>query len=294
MHHTMRRTGPRRTILWLALLAGWLPPWTANAQEGGGCAERLTHAEVIGLLQRTRNHLGQSFPAETWAVASAVAQAESALCPNAEGAPNRNGTVDRGLFQINSVHGFGADCLFDAVCNTQAAITVYHGSLAAGYDGFRPWTVYGSGAYRAHLGDAQSAAGVALAPRFYLGAGMTRPDRGDDAFVVSPRFGVSFASGLGLRAALELHPASRRARMASAGLLYRPAGLWGLYGGVGADAHFHGDLSLGETTEYGAHALAGLELRLGPLGVFGEAQPGINLRGTLAYLNARAGVNLHF
>lgn len=285
---------------WLVLLLAWAAHAAAQESPLGprpGCAERLTHTEVIGLLQRTRNHLGQSFPAEAWAVASAVAQAESALCPRVEGAPNSNGTVDRGLFQINSVHSFGADCLFDAVCNTQAAITVYHGSLAAGYDGFRPWTVYLSGAYLAHLGDARSAAGVALAPRFYLGAGMTRPDRGEDAFVVSPRFGISFASGLGLRAALELHPASRRARMASAVLLYRSAqlwGLWGLYGGVGADAHFHGDLSLGETTEYGAHALAGLELRLGPLGVFGEAQPGINLSGTLSYLNARAGVNLHF
>lgn len=268
------------------------------AQEGTPrttCSSKLSTVDVISLLQSTRNHLGQSFAPEDWAVASAIAQAESALCPSAESAINTDGTVDRGLFQVNSRHGFDVACLFDAVCNTQAAITLYHQSRNAGYNGFRPWTVYRTGAYLAHLDEGRGATSAALAPRFYLGTGIARVGVGRNSFVVSPRLGISFTSGVGLRALLNLNPSSRRAQMASANLLYQSGQPISLYGGVGADAFFpEGIISFNESTQYGGHALTGVELRLGPLGVFSEVQPGINLIRMQIYLSARAGMNLHF
>lgn len=73
--------------------------------------------------------------------AAAVALAESGGDPNAEN-HNANGTVDRGLWQINSVHGsLSTKSVAD---NTIGAVRIYneaHGS-------FSPWTTYQTGAYR--------------------------------------------------------------------------------------------------------------------------------------------------
>lgn len=48
---------------------------------------------------------------------------------------NRNGSVDRGLWQINSVHGYGEE-LFDPYFNTDVAYKIYQ---RAG-NSFRPWS----------------------------------------------------------------------------------------------------------------------------------------------------------
>lgn len=37
---------------------------------------------------------------------------------------NRNGSIDRGCLQVNSIHRFSAACLFDARCNIRKALVV--------------------------------------------------------------------------------------------------------------------------------------------------------------------------
>ena len=53
---------------------------------------------------------------------------------------NTNGTVDRGLWQINSI--WGGLSTYDAAGNARAAVQISHD----GAD-WRPWTTYQTGAY---------------------------------------------------------------------------------------------------------------------------------------------------
>ena len=52
---------------------------------------------------------------------------------------NRNGTIDRGCTQINSVHRQSAACLFDARCNIRYAYRLYR------RDGVSPWNASSGG-----------------------------------------------------------------------------------------------------------------------------------------------------
>lgn len=76
-------------------------------------------------------------------IAAAVALAESSGRPNATDYDN-NGTVDRGLWQINSVHGSLSS--FDVNLNTQAAINISNNG-----QNWTPWVTYNTGAYKAYL-----------------------------------------------------------------------------------------------------------------------------------------------
>jgi hypothetical protein len=75
-----------------------------------------------------------------------VAMAESSGNP---GASHRNsdGSIDRGLWQINSVHG--SLSTFNRLANARAAV-----SISSNGRNWNPWTTYKSGAYRAFLSDA--------------------------------------------------------------------------------------------------------------------------------------------
>lgn len=76
-------------------------------------------------------------------VAAAVARAESGLRPGAVNASNANGTIDRGLFQMNSIHG---ECsTFDLDTNVRCAVALQRD------EGWQPWVAYNSGAYRRYL-----------------------------------------------------------------------------------------------------------------------------------------------
>mgnify|MGYP002067122099 CR=1 FL=1 len=70
----------------------------------------------------------------------AVAQAESQMNPLASH-KNTNGSVDCGLFQINSVHGKDQLELFDVDKNIEAARLVYE------KQGLGAWVAFSSGAY---------------------------------------------------------------------------------------------------------------------------------------------------
>lgn len=64
-------------------------------------------------------------------MASAVALAESGGNPNSSNT-NRNGTIDRGLWQINSIHG--SLSTFDVMGNARAAV-----SISKNGTNWRPW-----------------------------------------------------------------------------------------------------------------------------------------------------------
>ena len=77
---------------------------------------------------------------------AAIAIAESGGRPNAVSGRNKNGTVDRGLWQINSVHGYGTSSL-DPKANAKQAVGVYHSQ------GLNAWTTFKTGAYKKPLQD---------------------------------------------------------------------------------------------------------------------------------------------
>lgn len=87
----------------------------------------------------------------------AIVGAESGYNPSATHT-NSNGSVDRGLAQINSIHTqFDASRLSDPVYNLRAAY-----QISSGGTNFSPWTTFQTGAWRQHLEEAyQSVSGGA-------------------------------------------------------------------------------------------------------------------------------------
>ncbi|MBW4717285.1 FG-GAP-like repeat-containing protein [Saccharothrix obliqua] len=89
----------------------------------------------------------------TLVTAVAIALAESGCNPSATG-HNTNGTIDRGLWQINSIHTqFSNACTYDPQCNANAAYAIYLGRNST----FQPWVTYKTGKYRQYLDRAQAA-----------------------------------------------------------------------------------------------------------------------------------------
>jgi hypothetical protein len=93
--------------------------------------------------------------------AVAVALAESGCNPGAAGrnGPTSgcpNGSLDRGLWQINDCyHRDVTDaCAYDAQCNANAAYRI-----SSQGTNWNPWTTFRTGAYRAHIAEAQAAVG---------------------------------------------------------------------------------------------------------------------------------------
>jgi hypothetical protein len=91
---------------------------------------------------------------------AAIALAESSGRVDAVGGPNKDGSYDYGLWQINSVHGLNTQRLTsDAAYNAQAAVSIY------GSQGLDAWSTYnhGNGPYRQYMqaGTAVTAAAVA-------------------------------------------------------------------------------------------------------------------------------------
>lgn len=83
------------------------------------------------------------FPAASLNMAAAIALAESSGRANASNT-NTNGSIDRGLWQINSIHG--GLSTFDPLANARAAL-----SISGGGHNWNPWTTYKTGAYKKFL-----------------------------------------------------------------------------------------------------------------------------------------------
>lgn len=76
-------------------------------------------------------------------MAASIALAESGGNPSGTN-HNTNGSTDRGLWQINSVHG--AQSTYDVGANTRAAISISKNGTTWG-----PWATYNNGAYKKYL-----------------------------------------------------------------------------------------------------------------------------------------------
>jgi hypothetical protein len=84
--------------------------------------------------------------------AAAIALAESGGNPNAEDRDS-NGTIDRGLWQINSTHG--ALSTFDVLANAKAAV-----KIAGEAKSWEPWVTYKTGAFEQYLTPANLKSGI--------------------------------------------------------------------------------------------------------------------------------------
>lgn len=115
------------------------PPEVVSAGEfgGRGYGPVLSMAEVEALWVQYGGDPSQAH------VAAAVATAESGRRPAAVNASNSNGSVDRGLFQMNSIHG--GCSTFDLAENVRCAVELQRSG------GWRHWVAYQTGAYRKYL-----------------------------------------------------------------------------------------------------------------------------------------------
>lgn len=140
-------------------------------------------------IDRTADHPGIG-RAPVFGIAVAVALAESGGDPSAVN-ENSNGSTDRGLWQINSVHlgsngqlrNYSPDTLFDPTVNAVAADT-----LSKGGTDWSPWSASSGRAaaiYRKHLADDDT-----LRQLFAIGATLSAADGSLDS-------GLSLSSPLG-------------------------------------------------------------------------------------------------
>ena len=129
------------------------PPGSGSAGgstggEGKPAASGTLTPAQIGVYARQVGFSGQSL-----VIAIAIALAESGGSVGAINTANSNGTTDRGLWQINSVHSqYNATKLFDPAYNARAAW-----EISSGGTNWFPWTTYTNGRYQKFLNEAQAA-----------------------------------------------------------------------------------------------------------------------------------------
>lgn len=153
---------------------------------------------------------------------------------------------------------------------------------------------------------------VSFAQQFYVGAALGTPlTRSDDiehltdSFELGAQLGMDFLPSFGVRVSTEGNSFNSGLKLASGDAVLRyhlPLSPNSFYAGFGVDAYFSrqpdavNDL---EEADLAAHALGGVEFRLGRFGLFAEALPSYLIGNEFAertsyYLRARSGVNFHF
>src|SRR5215469_15120988 len=110
-------------------------PQTASTPVSGN--NQFTYAQLEGIWTQAGGTNGAA------PIAAAIAMAESGGNSTATHADN-NGSVDRGLWQINSVHG--SQSTYDVMGNARAAIAISNNG-----QNWTPWTTFNSGAYKQYL-----------------------------------------------------------------------------------------------------------------------------------------------
>ena len=106
-------------------------PTTASSQNAGRCEEFRAIIEAYPWDARTM---------------LAIARAESGCNPLADNTGlNRDGTNDKGLFQINSIHGYSDAERLDPIQNTAIAFKIWQGQ------GYQAWSAYNNGSYAKYL-----------------------------------------------------------------------------------------------------------------------------------------------
>lgn len=125
--------GPPGTVTAGDVTGGAVPNVGKIPVGGSGADRTWSKDELVALAAR------HDFPDPN--LAAAVAMAESGGDQAAVNA-NDDGSVDRSLWQINSIHGFDPVRLFDADYNADAAY-----SVSGGGTDWTPWVTFNSGAY---------------------------------------------------------------------------------------------------------------------------------------------------
>lgn len=94
-------------------------------------------------------YIYEVFGIEDYKIALAIARSESGLREDALNTYNSNGTIDVGIFQINSVHFTKDGCSLKEVAtmkgNVDCAYQIYQAS------GWTPWVVFNNGAFKDKL-----------------------------------------------------------------------------------------------------------------------------------------------
>ena len=110
-------------------------PQTASTPVSGN--NTFTYAQLEGIWTQAGG------PNQSAPIAAAIAMAESGGNSTATN-QDSNGTVDRGLWQINSVHG--AQSSYDVMTNARAAVAISNSG-----QNWTPWTTFNNGMYRKYL-----------------------------------------------------------------------------------------------------------------------------------------------
>lgn len=106
----------------------------------------LSAREVAALIKQA------GFPTADQATMVAISHAESSFRTDARGGPNKNGTYDYGLLQINSAHNYDTGRL-----TSDAAYNVACGKKIYDSQGLRAWSTYNSGSYQKWMNEARQA-----------------------------------------------------------------------------------------------------------------------------------------
>ena len=155
MRRPVRAVPPIRLglVVILALVALAVP---APAKAASDAADASASA-AADLCATVASRAG--FSGDRLVTAVAVGMGESSCRPDAHNAngPTKgcpNGSVDRGLWQINSCWhpSVSKSCAYDAQCNANAA----HRISAKGSN-FKPWVAYTNGSYKKYLAEARAA-----------------------------------------------------------------------------------------------------------------------------------------
>lgn len=142
-------------------------------------------------------------------MAAAIALAESGGRPDASNT-NPNGTVDRGLFQINSVHG--SLSTFDLMANVRAAI-----SISKNGSDWRPWcTAWSNG----RCGGTFMGSGSPVL-KFLSGASMTDPTFQQQGSLIGPN--VTQIPGIGFPLTNPINPSEW------ANAFLKPVAVWSYF-----------------------------------------------------------------
>lgn len=156
-----------------------------------------------GGAQGVANVLRQAgFPESALQTMMAIGMAESSWNPNATHS-NPNGSIDQGLFQINSIHKgnpWYPTNPFDPLQSARAAYAIWQGAGQT----FRDWTVYNSGAYRQFIQAVPAAQAQAAGMAAYNGGnygptssgGLAGNARAAQNFITQT-FGISNIGGFG-------------------------------------------------------------------------------------------------
>lgn len=104
----------------------------------------MGHGTVLSMEEVARLWVAAGGNPSEGHLAAAIATAESGRRPAAVNGSNSDGSIDRGLFQMNSIHG--GCSTFDLAENVRCAV-----QLRGSANGWNHWVAYKSGAYRKYL-----------------------------------------------------------------------------------------------------------------------------------------------